>query len=182
MVGVDGVFRRHALEQLLFHFQRCFSGGQTGAVADAEDVRVHRHGRLTKTDIEHHIGRLAAHAGQGFQRFARAGYFTVELLHQNAAGLHQVLGLAAVQANGLDVALQSFQPQVQNGLRGVGNRKEFARGFVHPHVRGLGRQQYGCEQLKVAAVLQFGARLGVGFAQGGEEMFDIVFFHRVCNG
>ncbi len=39
------------------------------------------------------------------------------LLHQNAAGLHQVFGFAAVQANRLDVAFQPLQPEVEKLLR-----------------------------------------------------------------
>ena len=46
------------------------AGREPGAVGDAEDMRVHRDGRLAEGDVEHHIGGLAADAGQRFQRLA----------------------------------------------------------------------------------------------------------------
>src|SRR5260370_12782514 len=46
--------------------------------------------------------------------------------------------LAAVQAYGLDVSLQPFKSQVQDGLGRIGHGKQLARGLVHAHVRGLG--------------------------------------------
>jgi hypothetical protein len=86
----------------------CPAPGRCGC--DAEDVRVHRHRRLAEGDVQHHVGGLAAHAGQGLQRLARARHLAAVLLDQDAAGLQQVLRLAAVQADGADVALQPFRP------------------------------------------------------------------------
>ncbi|MNT41049.1 hypothetical protein D3C72_1773970 [compost metagenome] len=140
-------------------------------------MRIDRHGWLAKCYVQHHIGRLAAYARQGLQRFAGIGNLATMELHQHAAGFHQVLGLAAVQANGLDMALQAFEAQVQNGLRRVGNRKELARGLVHAHIGGLGRQQHGGEQLEHRGVLQLGLRRRVGGLQRGKKRFDIGGFH-----
>jgi len=179
VVRIDQVFGRDAFEQLLLHFQRRFARGEARAVAEAKDVRVHRHGRFSKRRVEHHIGGFAADAGQGFEGFARAGHLPAVLFHQNPAGFHQVLGFAAVQANGLDVALQTCQAQVQDLLRRTRHREEFARGLVHAHIRGLGRQQHGGQQLEHAGVFQLGHGHGVGGLQGGQEGFDLCGFHGV---
>ena len=96
--------RLHSSELLRF----LASQGLVDATADMGDVGVHRHGRLAKGHVEHHVGRFAAHAGQLFQFFARAGHHAAVPLHQNAASLQQVPGLAFVEANRLDVALQPF--------------------------------------------------------------------------
>ena len=180
-MGVHRVFVGYALEQLLFDFQRILAGCQPRAVADAEDVRVHGHGGLTESHVEHHIGGLAAYAGKGFQLFAGSGYCACVQLNQHAAGLHQMLGLAAVQAYGLDVALQPLKPQIQNGLRSVGNRKKLARGLVHPYVGGLGRQQHGGQQLEHRGVFQLGLWRGVGGLERSKKRRYIVFLHgRYC--
>ena len=105
MVRVHPVGRGHPLQQFLFHFQWRLARGQAGAVADAEDVRVHRHGGLAKGHVEHHVGGLAAHTGQCFQGFAGARHLAAVLLYQDAASLQQVAGLGAVQADGFDVLL-----------------------------------------------------------------------------
>jgi hypothetical protein len=51
-------------------------------LADAEDVRVHRHGRFAEGDIEYHVGGLAPHAGQGLQRLARARHLAAVAFDQ----------------------------------------------------------------------------------------------------
>ena len=59
--------------------ERIFPDRQTRAVADAEHMRVDRHGRLAEGDIEHDIGGLAADAGQRFQLLARARHLATML-------------------------------------------------------------------------------------------------------
>src|SRR5271169_4570814 len=63
MMGVQLEVRRHHLLEFLLDLEWIFSGRQPGAVADAEDVRVDRDGRLAERDIEHHIGGLASDPG-----------------------------------------------------------------------------------------------------------------------
>jgi len=141
-MGIYQVLRWNAFHQLHLHLIRCFAFRQPCAVAHAKDVCVHCHGGFAKRHIQHHVGRFAAHAGQGFECFTCAGYHARVLVHQDAAGLHQVFGFTAVKANGLDVALQAFQVKVQNLLRRVGYRKQAPRGLVHTHIGGLGTQQH----------------------------------------
>ena len=43
---------------------------QPGAIGDAEHMRIHRERGFAKCHVEHHVGRLAAHARQGFQCLA----------------------------------------------------------------------------------------------------------------
>ncbi len=177
MVRVFQVFGGHTLQQFLFHFQRRFAWGQAGAVAQAEDVGVHGHGRFTKGHVEHHVRCLAAHTGQGFQCLTVARYLSAVFLHQNAAGLQQVFGFVAVQADGVDVCLQPGLAQRQDFGRRVGHGKQFPRGFVHAYVRGLGTQQHSGEQLEHARILQLGVGLWVGRLQSGEKQFDVFLFH-----
>ena len=73
-------------------------------------MRVHRHGVFAERGVEHHIGGLAAHAGQRFEFLARARHFAAMLLEQDAAGGDGVLGLGAEQADGLDVVGQPSSP------------------------------------------------------------------------
>jgi hypothetical protein len=98
-------------------------------------------------------------------------------IDQDPAGLHQVLCLAAVQADGLDVALQALQAQVQDGLGRIGHGEQLARGLVHAHVGGLGREQHGSEQLEDVGVFQLGLGRGIGGLERGEEGFDAGGFH-----
>ena len=99
---------------------------------------VHRHGRLAKSRVQHHVRRLSAHAGQGFQRVAAAGDDAVVLLHQHFTRLQQVFGFAVVQADGFDVTFQPVQTQRQNLTRRVRSGEEPPRRLVHAHIGGLG--------------------------------------------
>jgi len=47
-------------------------------------------------------------------------------------------------------------PERQHFLRRVGEREQLARGLVHAHVGGLGRQQHGAQQLEHRGVFEFG--------------------------
>ena len=51
-------------QQARFDLERRAARRQPGAVGDAEDVRVHRDRRLAEGDVQHHVGGLAADAGQ----------------------------------------------------------------------------------------------------------------------
>ncbi len=56
---------------------------------------------------------------------------------QDPAGLDDVFGLAVEQADGLDVVLEAVDPQRQDGIRGVGHRKELGGGLIDPHIGRL---------------------------------------------
>ena len=96
---------------------------------------------------------------------------------QYLAGLQQVSGFAVVQANGADVRLQTVQAQGQNARWGMGHSKQPPRGFVHPHIGGLGAEQDSGEQLEHARILQLRIGLRIGRFQGGKKRLDLVFFH-----
>ncbi len=140
VVRVHQIGRRDALQQLVLDFQRRFARRQTGAIGEPEEMGIDRHGGFTKGDVEHHVGGFAADAGQGLQCLTCAGHHAAMLLNQDLAGLQQMSGFGAKQANGLDVALQAFLPQRQYFLRCVGHREEPVRGLVDADVGGLSRQ------------------------------------------
>ena len=104
------------------------------------------------------------------------------LLDQDLTGLHQVPGLAAIQANGLDVGLQTIEPQGQNLGRRIGHREQAPRGLVDPDIGGLGRQQHCGEQLKHRGVFQLRHRQWIGCAKGRKEGLDGIAFHRSSVG
>ena len=70
-MGVAAVCVRHDLLQRQLDLERIFAGRQPGAVADAEQMRVDRDGRLAERDVEHDVRGLAADARQRLQRLAR---------------------------------------------------------------------------------------------------------------
>ena len=63
---------RDDAHESVFDLARRFAGRDGEAVGDAEDVGVDGQRRLAEDGIEHHIGGLAANAGQGFQLLTNA--------------------------------------------------------------------------------------------------------------
>ena len=178
MVGVAAEQRWHALVELAFHRQRRLARRQAAAVADPEDMGVDRIGRLAKRHVEHHVGGLAANTGQGLQRLALARHLAAVLVHQDGAGLQQVLGLVAVQADGADLLGHGGFAQRQHLLRRAGQRKQPPGGLVDADIGGLGRQQHRGQQLEDRGVFQLAGRLRVGGGQRGKKRFNLGGFHR----
>lgn len=111
VVGIEQVLARHELQQFLLHLQNVLSRCYAGAVGDAEDMRVHRHGQLPEGGVEHHVGGLAANPGQGFEVLAVVGDLAAVLFDEDAAGFDDVLRLAVVEADGLDVLRQPLDAE-----------------------------------------------------------------------
>src|SRR5690606_30820885 len=132
-----------------------------GAVGDAEDMGIHRHGELSKRRVEYHVGGLAADAGQGFKVFAVVRDLTAVLLDQDAAGLDDVLRLASVQADGLDVLRQPLDAQRIDRFRRVGDRVQLGGGLVDADIGGLRREDHCNQQLEWSVVGQLCLGLGV---------------------
>src|ERR1044071_2068495 len=86
------IFRRHHTVELHLHFQWRLAGGDTGSIADTEDMGVDGNRWLIKGDVEHDICGLAADAWQGLQRLARAGTPPAMLLHDPLRQLDNIFG------------------------------------------------------------------------------------------
>src|SRR6185437_10654738 len=150
------------------------------AVADAEDVRVHRDGRLAEHGIEDHVGSLAADARQRFQFFARARYLAAVAFQQQCAGRDEVLRLGVVQADRRDVTLQAVLAQREHFFRRVGDREQPPGGLVDTGVGGLRRQDYRHQQFERRAVLEFGGRVRIELAQAAEKFRNLAALHGRC--
>lgn len=170
MMRILQEFPRNHLQQAILHRAHVLARRQSGAVGDAEDMGVHRHGRFAEGGVEHHVGGLAADPGQGFQCCAVGGHFAAVLLDQDRAGGDHVPGLGIEQADGGDVGLQPVLAQGEDGLRGIGHREQLAGRLVHADVGGLRRQRHRHQQFERRAVLQLGGRVRIQFAQAGEHL------------
>ena len=65
------VLGRHDLEQMILDVAHVLAGREARAIRDAEDVGVDRDRRLPERRVQDDVRRLAADAGQRFERFAR---------------------------------------------------------------------------------------------------------------
>ena len=81
-------------------------------------------------------------------------------------------GLAAEQADGLDVLDQAGLAELQHARRAGCDGEQPARRLVDADIGGLRRQQHGGQALEGAGEHQLGSRFRVGGLQGGEEGLD----------
>ena len=177
MVRVLFEFIRHKFNQAALDRLNVFSRRDAGAVGDTEVVRIDCNGRFAKRNVEHHVGSLAADAGQGFERFAGGRHFAAVLLNQHAAGGDDVVGLGFVEADGGDVRCQAFYPEREDGRRRAGHRVELAGGGVDTFVGGLGRQDHRDQQFEGGAIDQITLGMRRGFAPTAEYFKTFLRVH-----
>src|SRR5690606_29710269 len=82
VVGMERETLRHLLLERQLHRQWRCPRREPGAIAYPEQMRVDRNGGLLEENVQHHIGRLAADAGQGLERLAHVGYLATVLFDQ----------------------------------------------------------------------------------------------------
>lgn len=90
------------LIQLGFDFVDVLSRSETGAIADAEHMRVYRERFLAEGGVENDICGLAPNAGKRLQLLARARNLSAVLADQRLAECNQVFGLGVEQPDRLD--------------------------------------------------------------------------------
>ena len=122
-VALEGV-GHDCLERGL-DLERRRAGGKRGAIADAEDMCVHRHGGLTEGHVEHHIRGLAADARQGFKLLAEHG----GVVPPSREALETLPGVGRKTANVvLNIAFGEPTIAVDTHIFRIGNRTGLAPG------------------------------------------------------
>ena len=149
------------------------SGRKSGAVADAEHVRVDREGFLPECSIEHDVRGLAPDAGKGLQLFAGARHFTAVIVDQRLAERDNILRLGIEQADGLDGVAQCILAEFEHLARGLDTREQRATGDVDADVRRLRRENDRDQQLERIFGFELGRGRGVRLRQPPEEFENV---------
>ena len=155
-MGRHHQFMRDVALQLLLHLERRIGGhgDEPYAAAHAIDMCVHGQSLAAESHGEHHIGRLAPHAGKRGERLEGVRHLAAVVGTHLARHGHEVGGLA--------VGIGHVPDERQHvGLCGGGQalhrrerRKERGRHHVDPLVRALRREHHGHQQFVGRTVLQ----------------------------
>ena len=137
VMGVQAILLGHSFEQVQLHFQRVFARGHSGAIADAKNMRINRHGRMTENYVHHNISSFAPNARQGRERVAIFGNLPAEIINQFLRQADNVFGFILVKPDGLDVIANGVFTQREHFFRRVGDFKKLFGRFIHPGVRRL---------------------------------------------
>ena len=149
------VINRHVILDRAFDGDDVLARANARPVADAKDMRVDGLGRMAPPHRQHHIGSLAPHTRQAFQRRAAVGHLTAIVIDQDAAQLDDVLGLVAVKADGFDVFDHTLFAKRQHLLWRIGDGKKPFRGLVHTGISCLRGQRDRNDQRVGVHVIQF---------------------------
>ena len=151
---VPHIFGRYHPDQSLLDLLRRVAGCEAEPVADPEDVRVDRHGRLAECHVEHDIGGLAPDARQFGQQIALVRHLAAMVADQRLRKRNHVLRLVAPQADGADIRADPFLAERQHLFRRVGDGKQRRRRLVDAGVGGLRRKHDGDQQGEGVDVLE----------------------------
>ena len=170
MVRILQEFPGNAALEFILDCARRGAVGQAGAIGDAVHVRVDRDRGLAETGVEHDVGRLAADAGQLFERLAVLRHTAAVAFHQQTAGGHDIARLGVVKPDGADMALKAGQPELEHGGRRRRAAKQRWRREIDALVGRLRGQDYGDQQFKRRAELQLALGMRVGRSQMDEDL------------
>ncbi|MNV84486.1 hypothetical protein D3C71_1783640 [compost metagenome] len=98
-------------------------------------------------------------------------------LHQQPARLDDILCLAVVQADRLDVVRQALYTECMDCRWGIGDRKQPGRGLVHADVRGLGGEDHRNQQFEGGGIGQLGFRFRIVFVKPAENFQTFCGIH-----
>ncbi len=171
------VLVRRDFVELVFDDARVLARCDAGAIRHAEDVRIHRDGRVSEHDVQDHVRGLAPHAGQRFERFAIVRHFAAVQVQDAPAQLDQVLRLRVVEPDGFQIRLHAFFAEREDRGRRIRDRVELSRRGVDALVSGVRREHYGDEQLEGRRILELRDGLGIRFLQAAVDRADAGWGH-----
>ncbi len=169
-MGVALEFRWHVVLDGTLDCIDILAGRDPRAVADTEDMRIDRLGRMTPPHVQDDIGGLSADARQGLQGGPRGGNFAVVLVDKDAREPHDVLGLVAIEPDRPDVLDEAVLAEIQHFPGCVRDLEEFARGLVDTSIRCLGGKGHGHDERVGVDVLKFAFGLCLSRAEPREDL------------
>ena len=155
-----------------FDVKRRLTGRQGYAVRDAENMRIDGDHGFAESDIQDHIGCLAANAGKRFERFAVCRNLAPKILDEPLRQGDDVLCLGAVKADRLDHAAELFLADGKHFFRAVGEGKKRARGLVDAGIGRLRRKHDRNEKSKRIDIVEFAFRVRIGGFEAAENFGD----------
>lgn len=178
MVGVQGVGLGDHPIQDAFNDLNSLARRKAGAVGNAENMGINGIGVVTEGHVHHHIGRLATNTWQGDQIVAILRHITGwqirVVIKQALRQRHDILGLALVKADGLDVLAHGIFTQSQHFCRCIGNGKQAFGGFVDAGIGCLRGQNHSDQQRVGVDMLQLSLGFRLDGMKGGKQRFDLV--------
>src|SRR5258706_13192160 len=114
------ILGRPEFQQLFLDRLYGLAGSQTGAIGDPKYMGVHRDGGFAERGVQNDVGGLSADPRQLLEFLTRRGDRARVPLEQKTTRGNDVLGLAVVQPDRLDIRRQTIDSQCQQRRRRIG--------------------------------------------------------------
>jgi hypothetical protein len=152
---------REQLPDFLLDLDRVFLLRPAEPAGEPAEVRVHRDARDAERVPQHHVGRLAADAGQGDQVLLPAGHLPAVPVAERLAEPDQAVGLGPEEPGRLDDLFQ-LRPVGRGVVRGgpVAAEQD-RRHLIHQLVGGLRGQDGGDQEFQRGGEVELGADVRV---------------------
>lgn len=160
---------RHNGHQLRLDLVGSLTIGELEPMSDPIDVGINSNSRFNIQLIEHDAGGLAANTGQGFERGPVGRHLPPMLIDQDLGQGHDVLGLVAIKADGLDMTRYPFKAQSQHVGGIIGLFEQGLDGLIDPLIRGLSRQDHSDQKRVGVGKMQLSARVLIGRLKARKE-------------
>ncbi len=174
LVGVaDPVVGREYLYELLLDFLWSFRFGETEAATDTQDVGVDDDAfGFVEADAEDDIGGFASGTGDGDEFGEGFGDLRVEIGDEFAGRALERFCLVAEEAGGADEGFELGECGPGHGGGSGESAEEFRSDHVDAHVRALGGEDGGDEELEGRGVMERALDFGVGFVENFQDFGD----------
>ena len=169
MVSIAPEGLGHDLLELGFDLIDGLAGGESGAVADPEDVRVDSEGFGTEGGVEDDVGSLAADARKFLEKFPISRHLAAEALDQRARERDHIFGLSVEQTDAFDRASERFFAQIDHLRRCFDAFEQVAGSDVDACIGRLCRKHDRDQQLIDIAEFKLGRRRRIGLRKPAEE-------------
>lgn len=170
---IGAVLRREDGAELRLDLFRLFPVRQTQPIADPNAMRVADDGGLAVKVAQQQVCRLASDAREGQKRLHRVGHFAVIEVAEHLARQHDVARLVLVKSARMHQRLDLGDVGVGKGIERRKAREQRGRDEVHAGVGTLRRKPHGDHQLIIFFVMQRAQRVGIAFAEDGNDFVDM---------
>lgn len=159
-----------------------FTHRNTGAVAQPEDMGIHRLCRHFEPHVQHHIGGFAAHTRQANKRRAGGWHLAAILIYQNLRRFDYVFGFLLIKPDGFDMLNQVIFAQCQHFGRSIRDFEQRFGGFINTHICGLRRKRHRHHQSISIHVVQLALWLRLTLAEPRENLVNRVIIELLGHG
>jgi hypothetical protein len=164
---------RNDFHKVALDFYRIGFYREPEPLGQSRDVRVHSNSDVDAERVpEDHVRGFASYAAEVNQLLHRFWNLAAVLFNERAAARLNIFRFVAIKSGGFDVLLQFGKIRIREILGGTIFFEQIRRDNIHAFVGALSGQDSRDQQFERIRKIQFAMRVGISFAQRGDNFFN----------